>query len=31
MKYFTERIGENGGEAVFYLHEPGDEIAPDKK
>ena len=21
MKHFTEKIGENGAEAVFYLHE----------
>lgn len=31
MKHFTEKIGENGAEAVFYLHEPSDEMAPDKK
>lgn len=31
MKHFTKKIGENGAEAVFYLHEPSDEMAPDKK
>lgn len=30
MKHFAEKIGKNGGEAVFYLHEPSDEIASDK-
>ena len=31
MKHFAEKIGGNGGEAVFYLHEPSDEIASNKK
>ena len=31
MKYFAQKIGENEGEAVFYLQEPSDEIQPERK
>lgn len=31
MRYFKEKIGANGAEAVFYMQEPNPEIDMDKK